>query len=74
MRFGYAAAAALRSGACLPGWAAGMLGPERARSSEALFRRPAEDILTAWIALEDTCLRLADEARTLTSDLGLPAS
>jgi hypothetical protein len=70
-RLGYAAALALRAGACMPGWAAGMLGPERAGSSEVLFGRSAQDILAAWIALEEVCLQLADEARALAGELSL---
>jgi hypothetical protein len=67
VRLGYAAAIALRLGACMPGWAAEMLGPEQAPSSEVLYGRPAETILAAWIALEDVCLDLADEARDLAA-------
>ena len=70
-RLGYATAVALRLGACMPGWAAGMLGPERARSSEVLYGRPADAILAAWITLEDIFLDLADEAREVAAQLGL---
>ena len=71
VRLGYAAAVALRLGACMPGWAAGMLSPEDAPSSERLYGRPAETILATWIALEDICLDLADEARELAAQIGL---
>ena len=71
VRLGYASAIALRLGACMPGWAAEMLGPEQAPSSELLYGRPAETILATWIALEDVCLDLADEARELAAQLGL---
>jgi hypothetical protein len=73
VRFGYAAQVACRMAACLPGWAAEMLGAEVAPSSEILFRHPAEHILTAWVALEEVGLRLADEARELAAELGLAA-
>ena len=43
VRLGYATAIALRLGACMPGWAAEMLGPEDAPSSERLYGRPADD-------------------------------
>ena len=71
VRLGYATAVALRLGACMPGWAAWMLGPERAHSSELLYGRPTEAILDAWIELEDVCLDLADEAPVLAAELGL---
>jgi Phosphotransferase enzyme family len=71
VRLGYATAIALRLGACMPGWAAEMLGPEEAPSSERLYGRPAESILATWIALEDICLDLADEARELAAQTGL---
>ena len=71
LRLGYAAAAALRMGACMPGWAWLMLAPERARSSEILFGRPVDAILSAWVALADVYLDLADEARALGGRLGL---
>ena len=48
-----------------------MLGPERARSSEVLYGRPADAILAAWITLEDIFLDLADEAREVAAQLGL---
>jgi hypothetical protein len=48
-----------------------MLGPEQAQSSELLYGRPVEAVLAAWIALEDVCLDLADEARELAHQLGL---
>jgi Phosphotransferase enzyme family len=67
VRLGYATAMALRLGACMPGWAAEMLGPEQAPSSELLYGRPAETVLASWIALEDVCLELADEARNLAA-------
>src|SRR3954454_14129996 len=70
VRLGYATAIALRLGACMPGWAAGMLAPERVPSSELLYGRPAEEILATWIALEDFCLDLADEARALADRVG----
>ena len=70
-RLGFATAVALRMGACIPGWAVGMLGPEQAQSSELLYGRPVEAVLAAWIALEDVCLDLADEARELAHQLGL---
>jgi hypothetical protein len=70
-RLGYAAAVALRLGACMPGWAAWMLGPERVHRSERLYQRPADAILATWIALADICLDRADEARELTTELGL---
>ena len=71
IRFGYAMAIALRLGACMPGWAVFMLGPERAQSSELLYARPAESVLGAWIALESVFLDLADEARDLAPQLRL---
>jgi Phosphotransferase enzyme family len=71
VRLGYATAVALRLGACMPGWAAEMLGPEDAPSSEVLYGRPADAILATWIALEEVCLDLADEARELAAELGL---
>ena len=55
----------------MPGWAAWLLGPDRAPSSEILFGRPADAILSAWIALGERCLDLADEARALARDLRL---
>jgi 2-hydroxychromene-2-carboxylate isomerase len=70
-RLGFATAVALRRGACMPGWAVEMLGPEQARSSELLYGRPVDAVLAAWIALEDVCLDLADEARVLAPQLGL---
>ena len=70
VRLGYATAIALRLGACMPGWAAEMLGPEQAPSSELLYGRPAETVLATWIALEDVCLDLADEARGLAAQIG----
>ena len=70
-RLGMATAVALRLGACMPGWAVGMLGPAQARSSELLYGRPVDEVLTVWIALEDVCLDLADEARVLAAQLGL---
>ena len=71
VRLGFATAVALRMGACMPGWAEEMLGPEQARSSELLYGRPVDAVLAAWIALEDVCLDLADEARVLAPQLGL---
>ena len=71
VRLGLATAVALRLGACMPGWAVGMLGPERAGSSELLYGRPVDAVLAAWIALADVCLDLADEARVLSAQLGL---
>ena len=71
VRLGYATAMALRLGACMPGWAAEMLGPEQAASSELLYGRPADKVLATWIALEDMCLDLADEARDLSARIGL---
>jgi hypothetical protein len=71
VRLGYTAAIALRLGACMPGWATGMLEPEHAPASEMLYGRPAESILASWIALEDVCLDLADEARHLAAQIGL---
>lgn len=71
VRLGYASALALRLGACMPGWAAEMLGPEKAPSSELLYGRPAENILANWIALSDVCLDMADEARDLAARIGL---
>ena len=71
VRLGYATAIALRLGACMPGWAAGMLGPEDAPSSEVLYGRSAGTILATWIALENVCLDLADEARDLAATVGL---
>jgi hypothetical protein len=71
VRLGYATAVALRLGACMPGWAAEMLGPEEAPSSERLYGRPVETTLATWIALEDICLDLADEARELAAQIGL---
>ena len=71
VRLGFATAVALRLGACMPGWAVEMLGPEEARSSELLFGRPVDAVLEAWIAFEDVCLELADEARGLALELGL---
>ena len=73
VRLGYALALALplRMGACMPGWAALMLAPDRAPSSEQLFGRPADAIVESWIAFEDFCLALADEARALASELRL---
>ena len=55
----------------MPGWAAEMLGPEQAPSSEQLYGRPTETILDHWIALADVCLDLADEARDLAAQIGL---
>jgi Phosphotransferase enzyme family len=69
-RLGFATAVALRLGACMPGWAVEMLGPEHARSSERLYGRTVDAVLAAWIALEDVCLDLADEARVLARKLG----
>jgi Phosphotransferase enzyme family len=71
VRLGYALHASLRSGACMPGWAALMLGPERAGSSETLFRRPVRDVLAAWVELADWCLEQADAARALAAGTGL---
>jgi hypothetical protein len=65
LRLGYAAHAGLRTGACMPGWAVFMLGPERAASSEILFGRPVADILAAWTELAELTLDLADEAAAL---------
>jgi hypothetical protein len=65
VRLGYGLTVALRWAACMPGWAALMLGPERAASSEVLYGRPLEDILRTWTALEDRCLAVADETRAL---------
>jgi hypothetical protein len=70
-RLGFATSVALRMGACIPGWAVGMLGPEEADSSELLYGRPVKATLAAWITLEDVCLDLADEARMLAPQLGL---
>jgi hypothetical protein len=70
-RLGYATAIALRLGACMPGWAAVMLQPDEVPSSELIYGRPAEAILATWIALEDACLDLADEARDVAAELGL---
>jgi len=70
VRLGYALASALRMGACMPGWAWLMLGPQRP-SSERLFGRPADAILSAWIALAEVYLHRADEARALARELGL---
>jgi hypothetical protein len=70
-RLGFATAVALRMGACIPGWAVGMLGPKQAHSSELLYGRPVDAVLAAWIALEDVCLDIADEARELAHQLGL---
>ena len=71
VRLGFATAVALRLGACMPGWAVGRLGPKQARSSELLYGRPVDAVLAAWIALEDCCLDLAEEARALAVELGL---
>ena len=71
VRLGFATAVALRLGACMPGWAVEMLGPEQARSSELLYGRPVDAVLAAWIALAEVCLDLADEARALALELGL---
>jgi hypothetical protein len=57
-------------GACMPGWAWLMLGPQRP-SSERLFARPANAILSAWIALAEVYLDRADEARALARELGV---
>ena len=46
----------------MPDWAAKLLGPDRADSSELLYGRPPEAILETWIALEAICLDLADAA------------
>ena len=70
VRLGYALASALRMGACMPGWAWLMLGPQRP-SSERLFGRPADAILSAWIALAEVYLDRADEARALARELGV---
>jgi hypothetical protein len=71
VRLGYAAALALRLGACMPGWAASLLGPDRVPSSEVLFGRSAGAILAAWKALGHFCLDLGDEARALARALDL---
>jgi hypothetical protein len=46
------------------------LGPERARSSEAMFGRPVDAILATWILLAETYLELVDEARAPAAELG----
>ena len=71
LRLGYAVHAALRWGACMPGWASFMLAPEQAPSSERLFGRPAEAVLEQWVRLGEISLELADEARALARGLGL---
>ena len=71
VRLGYATALALRLGACMPGWAVEMLEPDQAPSSEVLYGHSAETILATWIALEEVCLDLADEAGDLAAKLGL---
>ncbi len=48
-----------------------MLSPERAASSEVLYSRPADAILTAWVALAEFYLDLGDEARALARELRL---
>ena len=72
LRLGYAVAASLRWGACMPGWATYMLGPELAATSEQLFGRPAEAVLEQWVRLGEISLDLAGEARALARELGLP--
>ena len=69
VRLGFAAQVAVRMAACMPGWAALMLGPERAASSKVLYRRPVAAVLEAWTALAELTLDLADEAFALAGEL-----
>jgi hypothetical protein len=73
VRLGFALQAAARMGACMPGWAVLMLEGERAASSAALYRRPVDEVLTAWRALAEWSLERADEARALVRATGLAA-
>ena len=61
-------------GACMPGWAASTLGPGASallRTALHLHSAPSRPSSATWIALEDICLDLADEARELAAQLGL---
>jgi len=65
VRLGYVSCTALWMGATLPGWAAIMLDPAAGIHVQAMYGHPAEEVLTAWVALTEFFMDRADEARTL---------
>jgi hypothetical protein len=71
VRLGYLVSLALWMGAMLPGWAALMLPPDSGVNVQAMYGRPAEDVLAGWVQLDAFCLDRADEARALIQQLGL---
>lgn len=69
IRLGYITSAVLWMGATLPGWAAIMLDPAAGANVTAQYGRPADEVLNGWVALTESLMDRADEARSLMASL-----
>ena len=72
VRLGFCASLALWQGLTLPGWVGIMLSDEDAEADVVrLFGVPAEEVRAAWVRLWRGALQRADEAVSLSRELGL---
>jgi len=68
---GFTASIALGQGLTLPGWVGLMLPEEEEVDVERLFGAPAASVRDAWVELYRFALQRADEAVSLSRQLGL---
>jgi hypothetical protein len=71
VRLGLAASIALNQGITLPGWVGLALSEEDDVDSQRLFGAPASSVRDAWVELYQFALQRADEAASLSRQLGL---
>jgi hypothetical protein len=71
VRLGFTASIALWQAATLPGWVGIMLPEEEGVNVERLFGAPAGAVRDTWVELHEFALERADEAESLSRQVGL---